>query len=349
MEDKKYDIFVSYSRKDIDVVDKLVGDIHAKTNARCWVDWSGIESGERFTDVIINAIENVDIVLFIMSDNSMSSDYVRMEIDYARNIGKKIIPVVVDGGKLRGWFLFYFGSIDYTDVKSTLQYDKLICNIEKRYVNKSVKLKDDKIPKRKEQLYKNKPFWFCLVCLLFFSLFITKLVDQKNDKQLSTSYAVGDYYIDGTKEGIVFAVYEGGIHGKIISLCEGKAQWAVDSVWTKQTNAVFDDGGVSNMDIIKACPNWKTDYPAFMWCSSLGDAWYLPAIKELELIYANKDVINRGLNDRGYSGLGEDVYWSSTEHREDISAAWRVKMSDGTTYYRRKKLSNTNIRAVATF
>ena len=124
MEDKKYDIFVSYSRKDIDVVEKLVGDIHAKTNARCWVDWSGIESGERFTDVIINAIENVDIVLFIMSDNSMSSDYVRMEIDYARNIGKKIIPVVVDGGKLRGWFLFYFGSIDYTDVKSTLQYDK---------------------------------------------------------------------------------------------------------------------------------------------------------------------------------------------------------------------------------
>lgn len=108
---------------------KLVDDIHTKSNARCWVDWNGIESGDQFVDVIINAIDKVDTVLFILSDNSMSSEFARREIDYARNTGKKIVPVVVDGGKLRGWFLFFFGSVDYIDIKVPMQYDKLLRNI----------------------------------------------------------------------------------------------------------------------------------------------------------------------------------------------------------------------------
>lgn len=129
MEQKKYNIFVSYSRADIDIVRKLVDDIHAKSKARCWVDWNGIESGDQFVDVIINAIDKVNTVLFILSDNSMSSEFARREIDYARNTGKKIVPVVVDGGKLRGWFLFFFGSVDFIDIKVPMQYDKLLRNI----------------------------------------------------------------------------------------------------------------------------------------------------------------------------------------------------------------------------
>lgn len=143
MEQKKYDIFVSYSRKDIDIVRKLVNDIHAKSNARCWVDWNGIESGEQFVDVIINAIDKVDTVLFILSDNSMSSEFAKKEIDYARHSGKKIIPVVVDGGKLRGWFLFIFGSVDYIDINSLLQYEKLIRNITEWFGVKDKKLDEE--------------------------------------------------------------------------------------------------------------------------------------------------------------------------------------------------------------
>lgn len=133
MEQKKYDIFISYSRADVDIVRSLVGDIHARTNARCWVDWKGIESGEQFVDVIINAIDKVDTVLFVLSDKSMSSKYVKKEITYARNTGKKIIPVVIDGNKLRGWFLFEFGQTDYIDINSRLQYDKLIGELLSRY------------------------------------------------------------------------------------------------------------------------------------------------------------------------------------------------------------------------
>lgn len=136
MEENKYNIFVSYSRRDIDRVRLFVDDIHAKTNANCWVDWSGIEIGSQFTDIIIKALDKVDMLLFILSDNSMSSEFVKKEITYAMNTGKKIIPVVIDGGKLRGWFLFEFGQIDYIDIDDQLQYNKLIGNLSLWYGEK---------------------------------------------------------------------------------------------------------------------------------------------------------------------------------------------------------------------
>ena len=60
MENEKCNIFVSYSRKDKERVKLFVDDIHARTNAQCWIDWDGIESGSQFTDVIIKALDKVD-------------------------------------------------------------------------------------------------------------------------------------------------------------------------------------------------------------------------------------------------------------------------------------------------
>ena len=54
-------------------------------------------------------------------------------------------------------------------------------------------------------------------------------VNAGNGSKTRGPYKVGDYYNDGTKEGIVFVVYDGGYHGKIVSLDEGKEKWAVDS------------------------------------------------------------------------------------------------------------------------
>ena len=94
-------------------------------------------------------------------------------------------------------------------------------------------------------------------------------------------YKVGDYYNDGTKEGIVFEVYDGGWHGKIVSLNYSEEQWAVDAVCRNATGATSETGGMNNMNRIKKLPNWKENYPAFAWCASLGSGWYLPAIIEV--------------------------------------------------------------------
>ena len=162
-------------------------------------------------------------------------------------------------------------------------------------------------------------------------------------------YKVGDYYNDGVKEGIVFAVYDGGYHGKIVSLDESSEVWAldVDDVYEYITAAISKGGEMMNK--IKRQPNWKSNYPAFAWCASLGDGWYLPAVDELILIYENKSIINRRLNERGYGEVVNGLYWSSTEVEEEPDCAWYVNMNDGDSSYNSKNYIDFSVRAVSAF
>ena len=163
-------------------------------------------------------------------------------------------------------------------------------------------------------------------------------------------YKVGDYYNDGTKEGIVFVVYDGGYHGKIVSVDGSKEQWAVDAVWRNATHATSKGGGMGNMNKIKKLPNWKSNYPAFAWCASLGEGWYLPAIDELKLIYQNKSIINRRLNERGYGEIVDEVsYFSSTESVDTSIGVWYVYMNDGYTSLIDKNWTYFYVRAVSAF
>ena len=190
----------------------------------------------------------------------------------------------------------------------------------------------------------------------FFSFFVIALlaigVNAGNGNNGTTvtggPYKVGDYYNDGTKEGIVFEVYDGGWHGKIVSLDYSEEQWAVDAVHENRTGATSKTGGMNNMNRIKKLPNWKENYPAFAWCASLGNGWYLPADEELRSIYRNREAINRGLNRRGYEGFDCEVYWSSTEDSVYEFCAWLVYMSYGYTFNLDKNI-NTYVRAVSAF
>ena len=69
---EKYDIFISYSRKDKYQVDKIV-DILKFRGYKVWIDIDGIESGEAFRKTIVEAIENSSIMIFFSSDASNKS------------------------------------------------------------------------------------------------------------------------------------------------------------------------------------------------------------------------------------------------------------------------------------
>ncbi len=124
------EIFVSYSRKDKDVVFPFVERINKELNLNCWIDLEGVKSGEQFEDVIIENIDNCQIVLFMLSDASLKSKFTKREVYYAEDERKRIIPVLIDGDKLRGWFKFHFGNVDYIDIRSDEQKDKLIRNLK---------------------------------------------------------------------------------------------------------------------------------------------------------------------------------------------------------------------------
>ena len=84
----KYNVFISYSRDDLRQVEPLVKDIERRANVKCWIDWNGIESGAQFEDVIIKAINSVDVVLFFVSESTINSEYAKMEVNYAFNTKK---------------------------------------------------------------------------------------------------------------------------------------------------------------------------------------------------------------------------------------------------------------------
>ena len=126
----KREIFISYSRSDKDLVHPFAEQISKAVGADCWIDLKGIESGEEFEHVIMAAIDECKIVLFMLSDSSLSSPWTKREVYYAESQGKRIVPVLVQGSKLRGWFQFHFGNIDFVDIRSEEHKEKLIENLQ---------------------------------------------------------------------------------------------------------------------------------------------------------------------------------------------------------------------------
>ena len=129
-------IFISYSRNDKSLVYPIVEQIEKELGIKCWIDLNGIKSGEEFEEIIIQAIDECKIVLFMLSDNSLKSKWTKREVYYAEDEGKRIIPVLVDGDKLRGWYKFHFGNVDYIDIRSKEQIEKLISNLKYWFANK---------------------------------------------------------------------------------------------------------------------------------------------------------------------------------------------------------------------
>ena len=126
----KYDLFISYSRKDLDEVSALLDTIRKEVpGLSVWFDINGIESGDDFEDKIISAIDDSSYLIFALSDNSLESEWTKAEVMYAKNTGKKVIPVLLKGAKLKKWFLFKFGTIDCIDSTSSIQMEKLCQNL----------------------------------------------------------------------------------------------------------------------------------------------------------------------------------------------------------------------------
>ncbi len=172
-----------------------------------------------------------------------------------------------------------------------------------------------------------------------------------SETKLNT-YKVGDYYNENGKEGVVFEVWDGGQHGKIVSMDETRAAWYKRVEWSEdkgyyngtRTYADSENDGKANTDKIMARSD-RDYFPAFTWCRAKGDSWYLPAISELKIIYRSIETINATLSKHGVT-IGCNWHWSSTE-RDEFNAS-NVGMHNGGTYNFTKS-GDYRVRAVTTF
>ncbi len=169
-----------------------------------------------------------------------------------------------------------------------------------------------------------------------------------------STYKVGDYYDDGTKQGVVFYVDATGKHGKIVSLNQGAEQWCTKEQHKKKivVGASSRNDGKANTDKVMSRSD-SAEYSAFVWCRAKGQDWYLPAFDELKLLLRDRsvhDAVNRTLDEHGGQKLFElgewAAYWSSTESSEFCACV--VGMNDGDTLDF-NKYNNYYVRAVSAF
>ncbi len=121
-------VFISYSRVDYAQVIAIKQEIDSLLSINCWMDLDGIESGEEhFENVIINAINKHSIMLFMLSDNSMNSEYAMKELRYAKAKNKRIILINLGcPNGMNDEFIFNFTDADIIEYTNDLQYRKFI-------------------------------------------------------------------------------------------------------------------------------------------------------------------------------------------------------------------------------
>ena len=128
--EKKYDVFISYSRKDYEKDDQVIPDnpisaikeMFDKNGVSYWIDKKGIYGGVEFMEEILDAIAASKILVFVSSKHSNESIYTCGEILEAINRGMHIIPVKIDDSPYNKKYklvLLPFDFIDYKEKPNT--------------------------------------------------------------------------------------------------------------------------------------------------------------------------------------------------------------------------------------
>jgi len=128
----QYDVFISYSRKDSDIVFPIVKKLE-DNGLSVWIDRDGVESGDAFKSVIVGGIKKSNIFLFFSSANANESPWTVKEVDTAVYLKKKIIPVKLDEADYADSILFDIAGLDFADLsieeKKEAEWNKLIASL----------------------------------------------------------------------------------------------------------------------------------------------------------------------------------------------------------------------------
>lgn len=112
------DIFISYSRKDTPIADRICGAFD-KAGITYFIDRQGIGGGMEFPKVLAEAILSCKIFLYLGSENSYKSRFTNSEVTYAFNKKPKeqILPYIIDGSSLPTELEFVFSCINIRNIK----------------------------------------------------------------------------------------------------------------------------------------------------------------------------------------------------------------------------------------
>lgn len=87
------DVMISYSRRDGDFVRRLHETLE-NGGREVWVDWKDIPLSADWWEEIKAAIDGANTFVFVISPDSIGSPICNLEIDYARQHNKRLVPIL---------------------------------------------------------------------------------------------------------------------------------------------------------------------------------------------------------------------------------------------------------------
>lgn len=133
----KYDLFLSYSSRDGEWVQKLARDLEEKYKLKCFLDKWDIRPGDNIKIALRNGIRESQRISFVISPDSIKSDWAQLEqciatIDDPSNRSRRLIPLYRRTCELPGSQIpEEFRILSYIDFRDDAQYQNQLDRLAK--------------------------------------------------------------------------------------------------------------------------------------------------------------------------------------------------------------------------
>lgn len=159
----QYDVFISYSRDDIDEVRKICAQLDAN-GISYWIDHN-IKGSANFLHEITKYIAQCKVVLFVASRSSANSQWTQKEVLFAINHNKKILPYRVGEFTFESnmELEFVFSNVQWIESHKALISD-ILALCRDTHVADPIKLQPQ--PKSKRRSYKGLLFTSLAIAII---------------------------------------------------------------------------------------------------------------------------------------------------------------------------------------
>jgi hypothetical protein len=142
------EIFTSYSRRDTETVDSIVGKM-TQAGINVWLDRADIKAGNTWRVQIVQAIDTCAAFVLMLSPNSAASDNVRREIDLSQDSGRTIFAVMLEPVKLPAEIRYQLAGLQFIDVKM-VGFESAVSQLIETLKEHIAKLEPVKEPKTRQ-------------------------------------------------------------------------------------------------------------------------------------------------------------------------------------------------------
>jgi hypothetical protein len=115
----EWDVFISYSRRDLDFVTQLFNELTAR-GVNAWFDKETIEAADHWRTSIVEGIRDCKVFVLVQSPDAFSSTNVRKEVDLAERYKRPIVPLAWRKADTPVAFEYQLAGLQYINFRETV-------------------------------------------------------------------------------------------------------------------------------------------------------------------------------------------------------------------------------------